>query len=624
MRVFLAILGLVLLAGGASAQEFRLEAPDSVGMRDTIAVGWSAPQAKGGLIEIRPIGETVGRVAYAYTVKNPQPVEAPEAPGDYVMVLTFDGKDRVSRPLRVDPATATLNAAGAADAGAVVVVTWAGPNNRSDLVTFALAGGDPMRGAGYAYVGNSRDGTVTVQTPQDAGAYDIVYVSGKTVLARQPITVGGIAATLVFPAEVAAGASLTVGFDGPGNSGDLVTFAARDGDPISPASYAYTGNAQGAQVSLRAFEATGSYDIVYVSGGRVIGRAPIQIVPITMDIAAPDAVPALLTFATIWHGTGNQGDRIVMAAPGQSDGAPYAFIDPLVETVTMAAPSTEGRYDLVYITRGGKELARRAITVTPAPVDPGQIEVQFTPGAGFGPNDAVEIILDASGSMLQRQNGERRIEIAKRTLAGLVANTIPGGTGFALRVFGNRQADACRTDLEIPLGPLNAASATAVIGGINAVNLAKTPIAQSVSLVAADLAGVTGSRMLIVITDGEETCDGDPGQAIEALRAGGLDVRVNIVGYAIDDANLARTFRAWAAAGGGSYFDAADADQLGTALLRSTAAPFLVIDDKGMLVGAGLAGDAPLTLPAGTYAVRIGGSDVTAKVEPRLRTIVTP
>ena len=226
--------------------------------------------------------------------------------------------------------------------------------------------------------------------------------------------------------------------------------------------------------------------------------------------------------------------------------------------------------------------------------------------------------------MLQRQNGERRIEIARRTLARLVADTIPAGTGFALRVFGNREADACRTDLEIPLGPLDVAAASAVINGITAVNLARTPIADSVALVPADLAGVGGSRMLILITDGEETCDGDPGQAIEALRAGGLDVRVNIVGYAIDDADLARTFQAWASAGGGAYFDAADGEQLGAALLRSTAAPFRIIDDKGMVVGAGLAGDAPLTLPAGVYTVRIGGKELSATVQPNLRTVVTP
>lgn len=269
----------------------------------------------------------------------------------------------------------------------------------------------------------------------------------------------------------------------------------------------------------------------------MIGRSPLEIVPVAMDLHADDDVPALLTFETQWLGQGNLGDLIYLAEPGQSQSDLYSYIDPLVKMVAMAAPQMPGNYELVYITKGSKELARRPISVTPAPVDPGQIEVLLTPGTGLGPNDAVEVILDASGSMLQRQNGERRIEIAKSTLSDLVANTIPGGTGFALRVFGNREADACHTDLEIALGPHDAAKATSVIAGITAVNLAKTPIAQSIAFTASDLADVSGSRVLILITDGEETCEGNPGQAIEALRAGGWDIRVNIVGYAIDDKN---------------------------------------------------------------------------------------
>lgn len=624
MRALLAIFGILFLISSASAQEFALDAPGAVGMRDTIDVGWTAPQTKGGIIEIRPTGENARRVAYAYANKNPQPVEAPEAPGDYVLVFYFDGEDRVSQPLRVEPSTATLKAASKSDAGAAVIVIWVGPKNRNDHVTFALAGGAPIRGASYAYVGNSRDGTVNVKAPQDPASYDIVYVSGSTVLARIPITVGGIAATLAFPAKVPAGSGLTVTFEGPENNGDYITFAARDGEPIKPASYAYASQAKNGGVPLRAFEETGGYDIVYVSGRRVIGRGPIEIVPVAMEIDAPDEVPALLTFETKWRGQGNGGDLIFMVEPGQSQGRLYRYIDPSVDTVVMAAPVDEGHYELVYITRGGKELARRAITVTPAAVDPGQIEVLLMPGAGLGPDDAVEVILDASGSMLQRQDGERRIEIAKRTLSGLVTDTIPEGVGFAMRVFGNREADACRTDLEIALGPHDAGTATAVIGGINAVNLAKTPIAQSVSLATEDLAGVSGSRVLILITDGEETCDGDPGQAIEALRAGGWDIRINIIGYAIDDADLARTFESWAAAGGGEYFDAANGDQLSAALLRATAAPFEIVTEDGALVGAGLTGDEPLTVPAGAYIVHTGGKELAAEVKPRERTSVTP
>lgn len=623
MRILWAIVGLFLFATQASAQDFALDAPASVSMRANLEVAWTAPQARGGVLEIRPTGERARRVSYAYTTANPQAVEAPEAPGDYVLVLVFDGVDRVSRPLSVELATASLNAAAQVDTGGMIVVTWDGPNSRGDVVTFATPDGGPIRGAGYAYVGNSRDGAVTVQAPQDAAAYDLVYVSGATVLARQRVMVGGIAATLSAPARVAAGSSVTVAFDGPDNTGDRITFARRDGAPISPASYAYTANALDNSVVLRAFEDTGSYDIVYLSGDRVIGRAAVEIVPVTVQIEAPAEVPALLIFETLWTGDGNQGDLIVMAAPGQDTGTPYAYVDPLVGRVAMAAPETPGAYDLVYITRGGHELARRAILVTPAALDPGQLEVPFVAGAGMGADDAVEIILDASGSMLQRQDGVRRIEIARRTLTGLITDTIPNGTLFALRVFGNREADACRTDLEIPLGPLNASAANAVIAGINAINLARTPIAASIRLSTQDLASVTGSRVLILITDGEETCDGDPGQAIEALRAGGVDVRLNIVGYAIDDADLARTFEGWAAAGGGTYFNAADAGQLGAGLLRATATPFEVRSAAGALVARGVAGDPPLTLPAGAYAVQVGGETIEVQVKPRDLTVVS-
>ena len=594
MRLALAVLGVLLLNGYAFAQEFALEAAATVGMRGNLDVRWTAPQAKGGLLEIRPAGKPAKRVAYAYTIKNPTTIVAPEKPGEYVLVLIFGGQDRASQPLTVQPAQASLSAAGQADAGAIVTVSWEGPNNRSDLVTFATPGGAPIRGTGYAYVGNSKDGTVQLQAPKDAGSYEIVYVSGKTVLARTPISIGGISATLSTQAEVPAGSPLAVKFIGPNNSGDIITFAARNGPPIRPASYVYTGNAKDQQVTLRAFEASGSYDVVYISGNRVIGRAPVEILPVSMRLAASDEVPALLKFNVAWYGQGNGGDRIIIVEPGETTGSIYRYIDPLRETVSINAPEAAGPYELVYLSRGGKELARRPIAVTPAAADPGQIEVEFAAGSGFAPGDAIEVILDASGSMLQQQNGERRIAIAKRTLTELVTATVPPGIGFALRVFGNREANACRTDLEIPLGAHDPAKAAAIIGKINAVNLAKTPIAQSLSLAAEDLSGVRGKRVLILITDGEETCGGDPGQVIQAMRAAGVDVRVNIVGYAIDDSNLASTFEAWAAAGGGEYFEAADAGQLSAALQRATAPPFRILDQGGELVAAGLAGDPPV------------------------------
>ena len=57
--------------------------------------------------------------------------------------------------------------------------------------------------------------------------------------------------------------------------------------------------------------------------------------------------------------------------------------------------------------------------------------VGAAPGAGaaFG---AVEVILDASGSMLQKLDGTRRIEIARDSLKRLLGDVIPAGTPFKL------------------------------------------------------------------------------------------------------------------------------------------------------------------------------------------------
>ena len=99
---------------------------------------------------------------------------------------------------------------------------------------------------------------------------------------------------------------------------------------------------------------------------------------------------------------------------------------------------------------------------------------------------AVELILDASGSMLQKFGAVRRIDIAKQTLTKLTSTTIPAGTPFAMRVFG-REVDSCQTDLDVPVGPLNAAAVGQRIAALNAKNGAKTPIGASLAKVADDL-----------------------------------------------------------------------------------------------------------------------------------------
>jgi hypothetical protein len=276
----------------------------------------------------------------------------------------------------------------------------------------------------------------------------------------------------------------------------------------------------------------------------------------------------------------------------------------------LYAPLVPGEYELRYQTgQLQATLARADIRVTPAKQQPGLVRVraaQRSAGVGVG-GGAVEVILDASGSMLQKIGSERRIDIAKRTLKNLTANVIPAGTPFALRVFG-READSCQTDLDIPPRPLDPAAVAGKIGALTAKKNAKTPIAASLEKVSSDLNDVRGERLVILVTDGEETCGGDPAGTIEKLMKQGINVRINIVGFAVDDRKTAAQFRQWSTAGGGGYFDARNAASLNEAFSQAVKPGFEIVDARKRVVADGLVGGEPVKVLPGEYTVRLKGA----------------
>lgn len=236
---------------------------------------------------------------------------------------------------------------------------------------------------------------------------------------------------------------------------------------------------------------------------------------------------------------------------------------------------------------------------------PGKLRVVAAGRKAASSGAAVALILDASGSMLKRMQGKRRIDVAREVLTEAVRQHVPAGTPLALRVFGHKEVDSCRTDLEMPLAPLDPGKAARVIGGIRAMNLARTPIADSLAAVERDLKGAKGSAAIVLVTDGEETCGGDPAKVIEALKKKGLDVRVNIVGFAIGDAGLEERFASWAELGGGRYFRAQDREGLSDALREALRSPFDVYDRAGHRVAGGTVGGEAVALEPGTYRIEV-------------------
>jgi Mg-chelatase subunit ChlD len=225
-------------------------------------------------------------------------------------------------------------------------------------------------------------------------------------------------------------------------------------------------------------------------------------------------------------------------------------------------------------------------------------------GRAIAPDVGVEVILDTSGSMLERIGRQRRIDVAREALASLVRDVLPDGVPMALRTFGGPDG-RCGTQLTLALAPLDRPSVLRVVDGLRARRRTKTPIGGALDRVATDLASVTGPKTVVLITDGAETCRQDPAEAIAALQAAGLDVRVNIVGFALDDPDLVDRMRGWAARADGSYFDAASADALADAVAQAVSAPFRVLAPDGAVVATGTVGGPPVTLPPGPYRVEV-------------------
>jgi len=506
----------------------------------------------------------------------------------------------------------TIQAPARVQAGASFDVSVS-PLPPNSIVSIVKKGHKPGRGPAYAYF--HKPPTAKLRAPDEPGEdYEIRLLEGHSkLITSRPITVEGVTATLDAPAQVDAGAALSVQWTGPNNGNDTIRLAEIGAAATKHLARTYPGNAN--PVKLVAPDKPGEYEIRYVTGqsAMILAARKITVGGTQASVSPPTEVEAGALLEISWEGPDNPGDVINVVPAGASKRAAWGYPGN-GNPAKMTAPLQPGKYEARYQTGQSRAvLARAPLSVVPARQAPGKLAVTASTNGGLA-GAAVEIILDASGSMLQRMGSERRIEIAKRTLTELTADVIPAQAPFALRVFG-KEVDSCQTDLEIALSPLNASAVASKIGAIEAKNNAKTPIAASLAQVGSDLRAASGERVVILVTDGEETCGGDPAKTIAQLRAGGTNVRVNIVGFAIDDQALAETFADWTDLGGGTYFSANDAAALKAALSGALQRPFEVVDSTGRVVARGVAGDAPLTLPPGAYTVESGGVSLSVQVE---------
>lgn len=244
-------------------------------------------------------------------------------------------------------------------------------------------------------------------------------------------------------------------------------------------------------------------------------------------------------------------------------------------------------------------------TVTPVPV-PGILGVRVAEGRQITRTiDNLALILDASGSMSGLINGQEKIDIAHQALAALV-DRLPDTANVALRAYGHRTRSCTDSELIQPLSPLQREQLIQQINAIRPVARSLTPIAFSLEAIGVDLTGVDEDVLVVLVSDGDETCDGDPVAAAKALHEADPRLRVSVIGFDIAEQEARARLEAIAAAGGGVYFNAGDAAQLADALEEAVALTYRVVDAQGVEVYQGSIGSTT-TLPAGLYRVEIGG-----------------
>jgi Ca-activated chloride channel family protein len=204
------------------------------------------------------------------------------------------------------------------------------------------------------------------------------------------------------------------------------------------------------------------------------------------------------------------------------------------------------------------------------------------------PITRILFILDASNSMNSAWGMQTRIQAAKDVINKELEDLrgVPD-TEVALRVYGhqspitNTEQDCNDTKLEVPFGANNLDAIQLKIKSL--VAKGATPIARSLEAAAGDFPDTLAKNIIILITDGLESCDNDPCIIAKKLKEKGVKVTPFVIGLGMDLSYLDK-FKCI-----GSYSEAEDKESfrkvfktiLNTILVK-TSAQINLEDIKGM------------------------------------------
>jgi len=179
------------------------------------------------------------------------------------------------------------------------------------------------------------------------------------------------------------------------------------------------------------------------------------------------------------------------------------------------------------------------------------------------------LILDSSGSMAgSAGGGTTKLQAAKQALRRYVAGT-PDSLALGFMVYGHKGSNApadkaascAGVELLEPIGRAASGRFDRTLNRFKPTGY--TPLGASLRKARDAFKGKEdGINRIILVTDGIETCGGNPVEEARKLKRAGIKVTTDVVGFDVAKPDEARRLRAIAEASGGTYSDARTTDAL--------------------------------------------------------------
>ncbi|WP_169711855.1 vWA domain-containing protein [Henriciella litoralis] len=184
-------------------------------------------------------------------------------------------------------------------------------------------------------------------------------------------------------------------------------------------------------------------------------------------------------------------------------------------------------------------------------------------------DDPVVFVLDGSNSMWGQIDGEAKISLARGAFGDLLPR-IEASRPVGLVAYGHRKQSDC-SDIEVIAEPGTGNRDTMIDAVDGIIPRGRTPITSALRKSAGLLPG-DGRGSIILVSDGIETCGGDPCALAAELKKQNIDLVAHVVGVDIRKPADKAALACIADQTGGTYTDVDSAKDLGPALEKTAQA----------------------------------------------------